>query len=158
MKYERTVTLDAPLETAWSLVDDLESVAGCISGLSDFAQDSPTSFRCLMTQKVGHVTTRLELKNELTEIQPKRRVTVVSEGDDKKLRASVRTEQTFELSENGDRTDVQIRADIHVTGRIATFGGRIILAKTEQIVVEALENVEQLLQSRGLSPTNHRFA
>lgn len=149
MKYERNVTLDAPLEQAWSLIDDLESVAGCIPGLSDFVQDSPTSFRCLMTQKVGHVTTRLDLRNELTEIQPMRRVTVVSEGDDRKLRASVRSEQTFEVTENGDRTDVQISANIHVTGRIATFGGRVILAKTEQLVVDALENVEQLVQARN---------
>lgn len=155
MEYERTVTLNAPVQNVWSLIDDLKAVAECIPGVSDFVEETPESFECVMTQKVGHVRTRLDLTNQLTDIEPMKRVTVVSDGKDTKLRASVRTEQTFQLAENGDHTDVAIKADIQVTGRIATFGGRIILAKTEQIVVKALANVEDLLRARGLSTTTN---
>ena len=151
MEYGRTVTLDAGIETVWSLIDDLEAVAMCIPGISDFALQTPTSFTCLMTQKVGHVTSRLALTNELKEIEPMKRVTVLSAGDDKRLRASVKCDQTFELAEKGGQTEVAIQASIHVTGRIAMFGGRIILAKAEQVVVEGLANVERLLRERSPS-------
>jgi carbon monoxide dehydrogenase subunit G len=104
-----------------------------------------------MVQKVGHVKTRLELGNRLTDIRPLHSVTVISEGEDPRLRATVRTEQSFELSSKGQYTEINISADIHVTGKIATFGGRIILAKAEQIVVSALENVSELLQQRGMT-------
>lgn len=151
MEFERTITLNAKLEDVWSLTEDLQGVAECIPGLSDYIEHSPEKFTCVMTQKVGHVKTRLDLENRLTDIQPLRSVTVISEGSDPRLRASVRAAQTFNLSSKGDSTEIEIDADIHVTGKIATFGGRIILAKAEQIVVKALENVSKLLKERGLS-------
>lgn len=151
MEFERTVTLNAKLEDVWSLTEDLRAVAECIPGLSDYVEQSPEKFTCVMAQKVGHVRTRLDLENRLTDIQPNSSVTVISEGNDPRLRATVRAEQTFSLSSKGDSTEIEIGADIHVTGKIATFGGRIILAKAEQIVVNALENVSRLLNERGLS-------
>lgn len=151
MEFERTVTLSAKLEDVWSLTEDLQAVAECIPGLSDYVELSPGKFSCVMVQKVGHVKTRLDLENRLTDIQPLRSVTVISEGEDPRLRATVRAAQSFDLSSKGDSTEIQIGADIHVTGKIATFGGRIILAKAEQIVVSALENVSKLLNERGLS-------
>lgn len=149
MEYQRTVTVNTTVDRVWSLINQLRDVAECIPGLSEFEDRGPEQFGCLMTQKVGHVKTQLRLDNRLTDIEPFKKVTVTSQGDDKRLRASVRTVQTFELTARDDTTEVGISADIHVTGSIATFGGRVILAKTEQIVVEALGNVERLLQSRS---------
>src|SRR5919198_926454 len=61
---------------------------------------------------------------------------------------SVKANLRFELAESGDGTDVDIAADFQVTGRIATFGHRIIAAKAEQVVMEALRNVDKLLAER----------
>jgi carbon monoxide dehydrogenase subunit G len=78
---------------------------------------------------------------------------VVTEGRDRVLNSAVRTTQTFELHDWGDECEVTIGATINVSGRIATFGHRVILSKAEQVTVEALDNISALLERRrGTSP------
>src|SRR6266545_2542371 len=48
---------------------------------------------------------------------------------------------------------LHIVADFQVTGRIATFGHRIISAKAEQVVMEAIRNVDKLLGERRATST-----
>jgi carbon monoxide dehydrogenase subunit G len=97
---------------------------------------------------VGSVKANFQLRNELIDVTPKVSLTVVSSGKDNALNSSVRTTQVFGLRDLDGQTEVTINADIRVTGRIATFGGRIIQAKAEQVTVEALENVAILLRER----------
>lgn len=148
MEFNRVVTMDAPLDAVWALTNDLEAVAGCIPGVSEFEMTSDHAFDCRLVQKVGSVKANFRLSNHLKDVTPKERLTVVSEGKDTAINSSVRTTQTFELQSADGQTEVGISADIRVTGRIATFGGRIIQAKAEQVTVEALENVARLLHER----------
>ena len=69
-------------------------------------------------------------------------------GQDRRLGSSVHARQTFAVTPEGNDSRVAIEAQVQITGRIATFGHRIIGAKAEQVTVEAVRNVEQLLTSR----------
>jgi len=148
MEFNRTVTIEAPLDEVWSLTEDLEAVATCIPGVSEFRAESDQVFDCRLVQRVGSVKANFQLRNELIDVTPKVSLTVVSSGKDNALNSSVRTTQVFGLRDLDGQTEVTINADIRVTGRIATFGGRIIQAKAEQVTVEALENVAILLRER----------
>ena len=148
MEFNRTVMIDASLDEVWALTEDLQAVAECIPGVSEFEMGSDQAFGCRLTQKVGSVKASFKLDNRLENVEHMQSLTVVSEGRDMTLNSSVRTNQTFVLKEAGAETEVEIKADIRVTGRIATFGGRIILAKAEQVTVEALGNVSRLLKER----------
>lgn len=147
MEFERTVRIKAPLDQLWALTDDLETVAACIPGVSDFHMETPQVFRCRLSQRVGSVKANFDLRNELTDIAPGQSLTVVSQGNDRALNSAVKANQTFHLRGDGDETEIDINATIKVTGRIATFGGRIILAKAEQVTIEALENLAKVLES-----------
>ena len=41
-----------------------------------------------------------------------------------------------------------------MTGKIATFGQRIIAAKAEQVTVETLRNLSKLLEERNVAPSS----
>jgi carbon monoxide dehydrogenase subunit G len=153
MKFEKTVRINATPSEVWRLVDDIEAIAGCIPGMGNYSSKDPQEFDALLTQKVGPVTARFQLNTKLTNLEPEKSVTAVSEGRDPDLDSSVRAEQRFELSPADGQTEVLISADIRMTGRLATFGQRIILAKTEQVVVEALNNVSKLLETKAAPPS-----
>jgi carbon monoxide dehydrogenase subunit G len=149
MEFTRSVEIDAPMAEVWALVNDVPSVAMCIPGVSDVVMQGDAAFACKLMQRVGSAKANFELQSTLEVDEGSRVVVAKSEGRDRALGSSVSALQTFSLAEGeGGRTSVDIRADVQITGRIATFGHRIIATKAEQVTVEALRNVESLLQSR----------
>lgn len=148
MEFKRTVRISAPVSEVWALVDDVPAVAGCIPGMGQLEMRGAHEFDCVVTQLVGAVKANFQLHNVIVELEPERSLTTVSEGRDRNLNSQVKATQRFSFRPDGDATEVDIEADFQVTGRIATFGHRIILAKAEQVTVQALRNVEQLLAGR----------
>jgi carbon monoxide dehydrogenase subunit G len=152
MEFRRSARIDAPVADVWALVDDIPTVASCIPGVTDVEMKGEREFDCVVTQRVGSVKSSFAIVAQMTDVVPRERVTLVCEGRDKVLGSNVRATIRFDLGDEGEATAVDILADFQVTGRIATFGQRIIAAKAEQVVMKALRNVEQLLVERRSAP------
>jgi carbon monoxide dehydrogenase subunit G len=148
MEFRRNARINAPLADVWALTDDIPTVAGCIPGVTGVAMHGEREFQCVVTQRVGTVKANFEIVGEMTDVVPQDKVTIVCEGRDKGLASNVRAHIQFDLRDEGPTTAVGIAADFQVTGRIATFGQRIIGAKAEQVVMNALQNVDRLLADR----------
>jgi uncharacterized protein len=149
VEFKRTITVDAPIDDVWGLVDDVEAVAACIPGVSDLVMLDGQRFRCVLTQNVGAVTARFDLETTIEDVEPRTRVVAVSRGFDRKLASDVRSRQSFQFSEvpeGGTRVDVS--AEYRITGRIATFGHRILTAKAEQLTMQTVERITRLLEER----------
>jgi len=151
MEFRRTARINAPLADVWALTDDLPAVAACIPGLHDLDMTGQRSFDCVVSQRVGSVKSNFKLRAVMADTEPLKRATIECAGRDPALGSNVKANLRFELAESGDGTEVDIAADFQVTGRIATFGHRIIAAKAEQVVMGALRNVDKLLAERRAS-------
>jgi carbon monoxide dehydrogenase subunit G len=149
MEFSRTVEIKAPIEDVWALAAEIPAVAACIPGVRDVRMTGAEDFTCLLVQHVGSVKASFALTTRLQADAASRTVVTTSEGRDQALGSTVKATQTFVLAAAGQElTAVDIRAEVQVTGRIATFGHRIIGAKAEQVTVEAIRNVNALLESR----------
>jgi carbon monoxide dehydrogenase subunit G len=148
MEFRRSARIDAPVADVWALVDDIPTAASCIPGVTDVHMRGEREFDCLVTQRVGSVKSSFGIRAQMTDLVPNEKVTIICEGRDKVLGSNVRATVRFTLSDEGQATAVDIAADFQVTGRIATFGQRIIAAKAEQVVMKSLRNVDQLLAQR----------
>jgi carbon monoxide dehydrogenase subunit G len=158
MEFQRNALLDAPLSDVWALVDDIPAVAGCIPGVHDLDMRGEREFDCIVSQRVGSVKSSFSLRTVVGDIEPRKRLALESRGQDRALGSSVKANLQFGLADRGERTEVDIVADFQVTGRIATFGHRIIAAKAEQVVMEALGNVDRLLAERRATPGSARWS
>jgi carbon monoxide dehydrogenase subunit G len=148
MEFRRNARIDAPVSDVWALVDDIPTAASCIPGVTEVQMRGEREFDCRVTQRVGSVKSSFGIRAEMADLVPNEQVTIVCEGKDKMLGSNVRATVRFRLGEEGQATAVDIAADFQVTGRIATFGQRIIAAKAEQVVMQSLRNVDQLLAER----------
>lgn len=150
MRFEKTVRVEAPAAEIWGLLDDIEAVALCIPGISDYRETGPNEFTARLTQRVGPVTARFNLSTRLTDIDPPSSVTAVVEGKDTILGSSVSSRHVFSFAEmdGGVATEIAIAAEVGMVGRVATFGQRIIATKAEQVVIKSLANVSRLLEQR----------
>ena len=148
MKFEKTVEINATPEEVWALVGDVEAVANCIPGLHDYVATGPNEFDAVVTQQVGPVKSSFKLSTTLTDLDPSRSLTAISRGRDADLDSSVKAVQRFDLSPSETGTSVAITADIAITGRIATFGHRIVATKAQQVVTAAIKNVSTVLEEK----------
>jgi carbon monoxide dehydrogenase subunit G len=148
MEFRRNARIDAPLADVWALIDDVPTAAGCIPGVTEAEMHGEREFDCLVTQRVGSVKSSFRIAAQMTDIVTHETVTIICEGKDKVLGSNVRAHVKFDLADEGSSTGVDIAADFQVTGKIATFGQRIIAAKAEQVVMKSLRNVDQLLAER----------
>lgn len=150
MRFEKKVRVEASPAEIWALLDDLEAVARCIPGISNYKETGPDEFAALLTQRVGPVTARFKLTAKLTDLVPMESVTAVVDGTDTGLGSSVHSEQSFGLTETdgGAATEILISADVRMVGRVATFGQRIVGTKAEQVIIGSLANVSRLLEQR----------
>ena len=153
MEFKRNARINAPLSDVWALVDDIPTVASCIPGVHDLEMKGELEFDCVVSQRVGSVKSNFTLHTVVGGIEPRKHLSLESQGQDRALGSSVKANLQFGLDEQGAGTEVDIVADFQVTGRIATFGHRIIAAKAEQVVMEALRNVDKLLTERRATST-----
>ena len=149
MDFSRSVEIAAPFEEVWALVNDVPSAATCIPGIHDITMIAERAFTCVLTQKVGSVRARFALTSELVADDARRVVTAQTRGADPALGSTVDARQTFTLVPAGDQGATV--ADVRISGRIATFGHRVIAAKAEQVTLEAIRNVDELLAARRVS-------
>jgi uncharacterized protein len=153
MDFSRTVEVAAPMADVWALAGDIPAAASCIPGVQELEMVGPGEFTCLLVQHVGSVKAKFALRTKLVVDDATRTVVTTSDGVDRSLGSTVKATQTFSLSDHGDTTGVDIKADVQIAGRIATFGHRIIATKAEQVTVEAIRNVDMLLESRRTGAT-----
>jgi carbon monoxide dehydrogenase subunit G len=145
MEFSRTAEVAAPFEQVWGLVSDVPTVAACIPGVSNVEMSGPTAFTCKLVQRVGSAKANFDLTSNLEVDEAAHEVVVTSEGRDRALGSTVNARQTFRLRDLGETTEVAIQATVQMTGRIATFGHRIIASKTEQVTMEGLANLNAML-------------
>jgi hypothetical protein len=149
MLIEKTFRLDAPVPRVWALLGDIPALAGCIPGLEQIEIQDERHFRSVVRQRVGPISVVFHLATRLEDLEAARCVTAVTEGLDRSLGAKLKQRQVFELKAAGEQTDVKLSVEVQLSGRLASFGQRVIGAKAEQFTEEVIRNVSTLLARRG---------
>jgi carbon monoxide dehydrogenase subunit G len=155
MKLEQSFDIDAPLETVWAALIDVERVAPCLPGaeLTEIGEDG--TFHGTFAVKIGPATASYKGTMKLEQVdEATHEVTMRASGTDKRGQGGAKAVMHSTLAE-GPRggTHVQVETDMQITGRLASFSrGGMIQDVSNRLLGEFASCLQSTLQAQQSAP------
>lgn len=138
MKVEinKVFPMQAPSINAWTFLQDIPGVAGCMPGAEITEQLDETTYVGKVKVKVGPATMAFNGKILVQNIDAdKREMTMQGKGQDTKGSSSATMDLTAHIREiDAGNCEVVGEAVITVTGKMASLGGRMMNQVADQIL------------------------
>ncbi len=134
MIIEKSISLPAPVEKVWEKIEDLEGVIRCMPGVQDVKTLGDNKWRIKMNQKVGFISVTFDADMEVTKWEPPTHLETKTDATARMGLGKVFQNQSLDLvaaSEN--ETIAKYKAEVALSGKIGTFGQRILSGKVDQL-------------------------
>ena len=138
--------VSASPEAVWSFLFDPKRLAPCLPGCDGLEIVDERTYSVRLTVKVGFLSTSQELRMEIVEADPPRRLVSTGRGEDRRLGSQVDVRTTVELSPTGAGTTVAYTSEVRVLGRLGSIGDAVMKAKASQLAAEFARRVKTVLE------------
>lgn len=135
-------------EASWRLLRDIEAVAGCMPGAKITGRTDETHYQGAVTARVGPATLSFEGTIEVLELDSaSRTLRMIGKGSDRSGASAASMDLTARIESAPDGNSVlEGRSEVSLTGKAATFGGRMIGPVSDQILKQFAANFAKRLQ------------
>jgi carbon monoxide dehydrogenase subunit G len=149
MLIEGKFTLKAPIQQVWDFLLEPETLATCIPGAEEMERIDDKTYESLVKQRVGLISVKFKFTTTISEMDPPKYVKAVGKGAAMGGMGTFTHEMTVNLAEiSKDEVEVSYKANVSIVGRLATFGERIMRAKSKSVGEELTRNLQEKLKSR----------
>ncbi len=151
VKLEKTYPLEGPEARAWELLQDIKGVAACMPGAEITEQVDDTHFKGTVKVKLGPTTASFKGDIEIRGMDAaKRELQLFGKGTDVKGTSSAAMDLTASVAESGPGTCVLTGiSEVTVTGKMASFGGRMMTQVSDQILDQFAQNFNTRVVAMG---------
>jgi carbon monoxide dehydrogenase subunit G len=148
VKLEQSFEVDAPVDTVWQALIDVERVAPSLPGAAVTGRNDDGTYNGTFTIKIGPTTASYTGKLEMREVDEEARsATLHAQGTDKRGQGGANATIVSNVTEAGEgKTRVEVDTDYHITGRLARFGrGGMIEDISERLLKEFAARLQSSL-------------
>ncbi|WP_455378745.1 SRPBCC family protein [Petrachloros mirabilis] len=151
VKLEKVVPIDAPAESAWTLLQDIPRVAECLPGAQITERIDGTHYKGQVKIKVGPVSAAFKGELEIKGINASTRELILSgKGADLTGTSAASMDLTARVKDtDGGRCQLEGTSVVTVTGKIASFGGRMLTQVSDQILKQFVANFADRVLAMG---------
>ena len=123
MKLEQSFEVDAPLESVWAALVDVQRVAPCLPGAEITGTDADGTYHGTFSVKLGPARASYRGTLKIEEVdEDAHRVTMRAAGTDKRGQGGAKAlMQSVVRPRDGGGTHVDVETDFTITGRLASF-------------------------------------
>ena len=141
MIIEKTVIFDEPIQKIWEKIMDMEGVIRCMPGVKSVEAGDANHYRVVMEQKVGFIPVKFNLDLKVTNLQAPTHIETAADGTAVGGMGKAFQKQSLDLLQLSDsKTELRYKGDLNVSGRIGTFGQRVLGGKINSVSEEFLKN------------------
>lgn len=148
VKLEKTFPMPVPADAAWRLLQDVEAVATCMPGAKITERIDDTHYKGTVTSRVGPATLSFSGTIEILEVDvANMTLRMVGKGTDRSGSSGASMDLTARVEAADDgKSNLIGHSEVAMTGKAATFGGRMIVPVAEQILKQFAGNFAKRVQ------------
>ena len=150
---EREFPVPAPAVRAWELLQDIERVAACMPGARITERTDERHYKGTVTLRFGPANLTFRGEVELAAIDPvSRTLRLIGKGTDSGGGSGAALDLTASVAAVDAATCTLVgRSELSVSGRAATFGGRMAETIAEQVLRQFAANFSAALRPQASS-------
>ena len=157
VQLEKSFPMPASADVAWTLLQDIEGVATCMPGAKITERVDDTHYKGTVAVKMGPAS--LSFRGEITVLgldAAARSLQLVAKGTDATGGSGASMDLTARV-EPIDAASCNLvgKSDVSVSGKAATFGGRVMCPVTDQVLGQSAANFAsrvQAMQAQATAP------
>ena len=131
------IDLDVSTEKAWAFLIDINKFSTCLPGIDEVTQIDDKTFDGVISATVGPISGTFSFRSTILESNPPAQMVVRTEGKDSVTKSTVSADMTVELRRVSDaKTEMDYKADVKITGRLAILGDMVLRATATLILQE----------------------
>jgi uncharacterized protein len=150
MELTNDFTVNAPIDTAWDTLTDVERIAPCLPG-AQLTEIEGDTYRGLVKVKVGPITAQFKGQASFVEKDTEQhRAVLKAEGRDTGGKGNASALITAQLEPIAtDVTKVTVATDLTITGKVAQFGRGALADVSEKLLKQFVTNLESTVLTNG---------
>ena len=138
---DRTFPMPAGVDATWATLADIETVASCMPGAKITERVDDSHYKGAVTVKVGPAMLAFRGDIEVKEKDAAARsLRLVAKGTDTSGTSAASLDLTARVEPDGANSNLVGHAESTVSGKAATFGGRLMDAVADQILKQFAAN------------------
>ena len=142
--------VNASIGEVWELLLDPKCLKICIPGCESITAKDEKEFSGVVSVKVGPIKIRFKVKIIIIDKQPPRLLIAKAFGEDVFKAGQFTQNNRLSLQELGNhKTKLTFTSDFSPSGRIATFGERVLRAKAREMQDRFLASFNAYLDKEG---------
>jgi len=154
MEIEKTLTVCAPREQVWALLLDPQVMGGAVPGMKSIEVISPTEYVAVMHQKISFISAKFKLRTHIVEQRAPEYLRAEGTGEDASVASSLKqTSEVFLAATPEGGTELRIKVNVDVLGRLGTFGLSVMKTKADRMWEEFGANLKARIEAGGLPAT-----
>jgi carbon monoxide dehydrogenase subunit G len=150
VELEKVFPLPGSADTAWSLLQDIEGVAGCMPGARITERIDPQHYKGTVAVKFGPASMSFRGEIEVLSIEPANRALhLVGKGTD----STGSSGASMDLNARIEAVDAKSchlvgKSQVSMSGKAAAFGGRMMNSVADQVLKQFAANFAAKVQER----------
>jgi carbon monoxide dehydrogenase subunit G len=148
MELNNEIDVNAPIQEVWDAFNTPERIAPCLPG-AELEEVDGNNFNGLVKIKVGPITAQYKgTATYLEKDEEEQKVVIKGDGRDTRGAGNASATITAQLTEvSADITNVNVRTELTITGKVAQFGRGAISDVSGKLMTQFAQNLENLLES-----------
>jgi carbon monoxide dehydrogenase subunit G len=145
---DKVFPLAATAESAWQLLQDIETVAGCMPGAKITERIDDTHYKGTITVRLGPATMAFKGEIEVLNLDPATRsLHMVGKGSDSTGTSAASMDLTAAVQATGETCELAGKSEVTMSGKAAALGGRLMGPVADQMLKQFVANFAARLQA-----------
>lgn len=155
MLIEESFTVKEDIQQVWAFLRDVRRSSACIPGCDGVEITDDRTFHLTVKAKVSYIPVTFRVRMVVEEESPPYRLISSNKGEEEGKAGYLSQKNSIELKAlPSGETEVLYRSEVSISGRLATFGQRVIRAKARELAEEFAGNVKARLEGTSQLPSS----